>query len=259
MCGRYLITSTPERMRRHFGYDDLPNFPPRYNIAPTQPVPVVVMAEGRRRFALVRWGFVPSWAKDPRQFAQLHNARADSVLEKPSFRNAIRRRRCLFMADGFYEWRTEPAGAGAGRGVRKTPYLVAMTSGEPMAMAGIWETWTGPDGEEIDTAAIVTTEANGTLSSIHHRMPVLIPPEAFAQWLDCGDGTARDSARLMVPAPDEAVTAVPVSDAVNKAENDGPALTAPRPEEHPESEPAAKPVPVRSSRPGADERQGSLF
>src|SRR5712672_2474102 len=133
MCGRFVITSPPEALRQIFGYLEQPNFPPRYNIAPTQPVPVVILENGGRHFALARWGLIPSWVKDPRKFALLINARAEGIAEKPSFRAAIRRRRCLIPADGFYEWRRE--------GKLKRPYFIRARGGEPMAFAGIWETW----------------------------------------------------------------------------------------------------------------------
>ena len=159
-------------MRALFRYLEQPNFPPRYNVAPTQPIPIVRLQEGARHFALVRWGLLPSWVKDPKNFALLINARGESVTEKPAFRNAMKRRRCLIPADGFYEWK--PAGR------RKQPYYIRAKSGAPFAFAGLWETWTGPNGEEVDTATIVTTRANRMLSSIHDRMPVIVPPKALS-------------------------------------------------------------------------------
>src|SRR5215471_16638730 len=165
MCGRYAITSAPEAIRRLFGYDERPNFPPRYNIAPTQPVPIVRVTDGKRHFALVRWGLIPAWVKDPRAFALLINARGESLNGKPAFRLAMRRRRCLFPADGFYEWRQE--------GKHRRPFFVRPKSLCPLAFAGLWETWMGPNGEEMETAAIITTFANQTLASIHGRMPVI--------------------------------------------------------------------------------------
>src|SRR5262245_56364130 len=144
MCGRYAITTAPEAIRRLFGYPEQPNFPPRYNVAPTQPVPIVRVVEGKRAFALVRWGLIPGWVKDPRTFSLVINARGESVLDKPAFRNAMKRRRCLFPADGFYEWRSE--------GGARRPYYVRAKDGQPLAFAGLWETWTGPNGEEMETA-----------------------------------------------------------------------------------------------------------
>src|SRR5436853_7309211 len=162
MCGRYLITSNPEALRRLFRYLEQQNFPPRYNIAPTQPVPVVRIAEGERHFALVRWGLVPAWVKDPRAFSLLLNARAESINEKPAFRNAMKRRRCLIPADGFYEWRQA--------GNIRRPHVVRPVGGGPIAFAGLWETWMGPNGEEMETAAIVTTQASADIAPIHPRM-----------------------------------------------------------------------------------------
>src|SRR5579884_58758 len=145
MCGRYVIISTPEAIRAFFGYAEQPNFPPRYNVAPTQPIPVVRVVNGKRSFALMRWGLLPSWVKDPKTFPLLINARGESVLDKPAFRNAMRRRRCLIPTDGFYEW--QPA--------TRQPYFVrakrdAEGAAPPLAFAGLYETWTGPNGEELD-------------------------------------------------------------------------------------------------------------
>ena len=215
MCGRYVIKTPPGLMRNAFGYAEQPNFPPRYNVAPTQPVPVVRLDEGRRRFVLMRWGLIPSWVKDPRTFSLLINARGESVNEKAAFRMAMRRRRCLFPADGFYEWRQV--------GAEKQPFYVRPRAGGPMAFAGLWETWSGPDGEEMDTAAIVTTTANRTLASIHPRMPVVVAPDAFDFWLDIRiDG--ETAAALITPAPEDFLEAYPVSPAVNRFANDAPEL-----------------------------------
>ncbi len=223
MCGRYVIISTPAAIRALFGYGEQPNFPPRYNVAPTQPIPVVRLADGKRSFALMRWGLLPSWVKDPKTFPLLINARGESVLEKPAFRNAMRRRRCLIPADGFYEWQ---AGAKAGP---KRPYFVrAKRSGDggapPLAFAGLYETWTGPNGEELDTAAIITTTANRTLAPLHDRMPVFVPPEAFELWLDCANVEAEVAAALIRPAAEDLLEAYAVSTAVNRVANDFEAL-----------------------------------
>jgi putative SOS response-associated peptidase YedK len=245
MCGRYAITSAPEAIRALFGFAEYPDFPSRYNIAPTQPIPVVRVSEGQRRFALVRWGFVPSWVKDPRTFSLIINARGESVLEKPAFRNAMRRRRCLVPADGFFEWKAD--------GSRKRPHFVRPRDGGPIAFAGLWECWMGPNGEEVETACIVTTAANRPLRELHDRMPVVIAPEAFDLWLDCARFDAEEAAALIAPAPDDLFVACEVSTAVNRTANDSPELLAPltRPnEDHGEGAPvpsAGKP------------RQGSLF
>jgi len=218
MCGRYVITSPPAAVRALFGYPEQPNFPPRYNVAPTQPIPLVRLTDGKRSFALMRWGLLPGWVKDPKTFSLLVNARGESVLEKPAFRNAMRRRRCLVPADGFYEW---------GAGVPKRPYLVRPKSGGPIAFAGLWETWIGPNGEEVDTAAIVTTRANRTLAAIHDRMPVIVAPEAFDLWLDCAKVDAMTAAALIAPAPESLLECYEISPAVNRVANDSAELIAP--------------------------------
>jgi putative SOS response-associated peptidase YedK len=263
MCGRYVIISTPEAIRKLFGYAEQPNFPPRYNVAPTQPIPIVRLADGKRAFALMRWGFLPSWVKDPKGFPLLINARGESVLDKPAFRNAIRRRRCLIPTDGFYEWRT-----GDGQGARQRqsrPYFVrakreAGEDAPPLAFAGVYETWTGPNGEELDTVAIVTTTANRILSALHNRMPVFIAPDAFDMWLDCARVEAELAATLIKPADEDLLEAYPVSTAVNRFANDSAALIAPASGEAATAEPepravkAAKPKKVREP-----DGQASLF
>jgi putative SOS response-associated peptidase YedK len=252
MCGRYTITAAPEVVRTLFHYEEQPNFPPRFNIAPTQPIAIVRLVDGKRQFALVRWGLLPSWVKDPKSFALLINARGESVCEKPAFRAAMKRRRCLIPADGFYEWKSVAG--------RKQPFYVRAKSGAPFAFAGLWETWTGPNGEELDTAAIVTTRANRTLAPIYDRMPVVVPPEAFDLWLDCTKVDAITAAALIAPAPENFFEAYPVSTAVNRTANDSPKLveplTAPA-EAPPAPEPAARPA--RTKRTKNDDGQGALF
>lgn len=198
MCGRYALTATPEEVRRLLGYDERPNFPPRDDIRPTQPIGVVVLREGARRFTLVRWGFIPSWAPDPGAFSLLINARAESAAEKPSFRAAMRHGRCLIPATAFVEWRRSDTGNGP-----KQPFRIAPAHGGLVAFAGLTETWAGADGSEIDTAAILTVAANATVAPIHDRMPAVIPPAAFAAWLDTAHVDAKAAARLLRPAPDD--------------------------------------------------------
>jgi len=249
MCGRYAIVSAPEAIRALFAYADQPNFPPRHNVAPTQPVPIVRLMEGKRSFALVRWGLLPAWVKDPRTFSLLINARGESVNDKPAFRLAMRRRRCLFPADGFYEWRQE--------GRHRRPFFVRARCGGPLAFAGLWETWMGPNGEELDTAAIVTTRANRTLSTIHPRMPVVIAPDAFDLWLDCREVDADAAGALIAPAPEDALEAHEVSLAVNRVANDSPDLIVPA-----EAAGSASPRPPSKPNPSGtatDEAQPSLF
>jgi len=256
MCGRYVIISTPAAIRALFGYGEQPNFPPRYNVAPTQPIPVVRIVDGKRSFALMRWGLLPSWVKDPKTFPLLINARGESVLDKPAFRNAMRRRRCLVPTDGFYEWTGTP----------KRPYFVrakrrADGSAPPLAFAGLWETWTGPNGEEVDTAAIITTNANRTLASIHERMPVFVPKEAFDLWLDCANVEADVAAALIRPAEDALLEAYEISPAVNRVANDSAALIAPVSTPGVAAAPAAERAPATTAKPKKAKRgdQPSLF
>ncbi len=262
MCGRYLITSTPEAMRALFKYLEQPNFPPRYNVAPTQPIPIVRLHEGERQFALVRWGLIPAWVKDPKAFSLILQARSDSVVDKPSFKNAMRRRRCLIPADGFYEWNEayNP----------RRPYVVRPKDGKPVAFAGLWEAWMGPNGEELETCAVITCEANRTLHPIHHRMPVVIPEEAFGMWLDCRNVDALTASALLVPAPENLFEAWEISRDVNRVVNDSPELlkpakgpaqsNAPNEVESEKSATDTANAPAKHARkPKKDERQSSLF
>ena len=246
MCGRYASTTPPEAMRALFRYLEQPNFPARYNIAPTQPIAIVRMAEGKRQFSLVRWGLIPAWVKDPRGFSLLINARGESVTEKPAFRNAMKYRRCLFPADGFYEWKRE--------GESKRPYFVRLKSGAPMAFAGLWESWMGPNGEELETAAIVTTQASRSIAHIHDRMPVIVPLEAFDFWLD-PKVDAHSAAAVLQPAPDAMIEAYEVGSAVNRTANDSAVLIEPLREPEPVVvAPARKKEKIKP-----DDGQASLF
>ena len=243
MCGRFSITTPPEAMRALFGYLDEPDFPPRYNIAPSQPVPLVIREQGKRRFLLVRWGLVPSWAKEMPQ-SLLINARAETIAGKPSFRGAFRHHRALMPADGFYEW--QAAGKGA-----KQPFFIRRRDRKPFAMAAIWDTWMPSGGSELDSCAIVTTEANETLKPVHHRMPVILDEKDWDLWLDPA-ATQKELLALLRPAPDDLLEAVPVSTRINSAANDGPALQEP-------ALVAAEPEkPARPKKP-ADTRQMGLF
>jgi putative SOS response-associated peptidase YedK len=251
MCGRYAVTSSPEAIRALFRYQELPNFPPRFNIAPSQPIPIVRLQDGQRQFALVRWGLLPSWVKDPKTFTLLINARGETAADKPAFRAAMRRRRCLVPADGFYEWKAV--------GGRKQPFFVRAKAGGPIAFAGLWETWTGPNGEEVETAAIVTTRANRMLAPIHDRMPVIVPPDAFDLWLDTTAVDPHTAATLIQPAPEDVLQAYEVSTAVNRVANDNPQLLEPAAAlaAEPEPKPAATPRPQRRIK--NDDGQGALF
>jgi putative SOS response-associated peptidase YedK len=230
MCGRYAITLPPEAMRAFFRYLEQPNFPARYNVAPTQPIPIV-RSERRpdggtaRHFVLVRWGFLPGFVKDPKDFPLVINARSETLAEKASFRNALRRRRCIFIADAFYELRRTPGPRRKGAPPPQ-PYLIRRRDGQPMALAGLWENWIGPNGEEVDTACIVTTHANGLISALHDRMPVILEPEDFDTWLDCSDENPDAAARLMRPAAEDVLEFFPIDAAINKASADGPQLQA---------------------------------
>lgn len=222
MCSRYSLTSPPEAVRAYFGYVNDEPFPPRYNIAPTQPVPIVRRSQaGIRELVLVRWGLIPSWVKEPGSFSTLINARSETAADKPSFRGAMRHRRCLVPADGFYEW-TGAAGT-------KQPHLVRPARGGPMAMAGLWEHWLGADGSELETMAILTTTASPDLAWLHDRMPVILPPAAFEAWLDCRSGSAREIVALLAPAQEGLLATVAVSRRLNNPRNEGPEVQEPVP------------------------------
>jgi len=239
-------------MRTLFGYEEEPNFPPRYNVAAAQPIGIVRQVDGKRHFVLVRWGLLPSWIKDPRTFSLLINARGETVLEKPAFRAAMKRRRCLIPADGFYEWQED--------GGRKRSFFIHAKSGAPLAFAGLWETWTGPYGEELETAAIVTTRANQMLAPIHDRMPVIVPPEAFDLWLDCANVDAQTVAALITPALEDLLEAYEVSTAVNRTTNDGPKLQEPVVAGQLQPEAVKPPTRrARAKRVKNDDGQGALF
>ena len=226
MCGRFAITLPPQSMRALFGYAEQPNFPERYNVAPTQPIPIVRAArEGGivRHLTLARWAFLPGFVKDPTTFPLIFNARAEGLGDKASFRHALRRRRCLVPADAFYEWQR----TGTGKTARSQAYLCRRADGETMGLAALWETWMGPNGEEVDTACIVTTEANALSGAIHPRLPVVIEREDWAAWLQPDDDAAATAAALLRTPAEEVLVFVPVSERVNKVDNDGPAVQEP--------------------------------
>jgi len=249
MCGRYAITLPPEAVRQFFGYGEQPNFPPRYNVAPTQPVPIVTEEKGERHFRLVRWGFLPSWVKDPKDFPLVINARGETLLTKPTFRAALKRRRCVFVADGFYEWRRS--------GREKAPFLIRRVDHGPLPFAGLWETYSDPQGGEIDTAAIVTTDANGLLSGIHDRMPVVLDQDGIARWLAVDQVRDTVAMELVRPCPDDWLEAFPVGPRVNKVANDDPDLQSPLQEPMP-SRTSERPKSAEPRSTDEDE-QGKLF
>lgn len=212
MCGRYALHAHPEVIALQFGLSTNPEFEARYNIAPASSILIV----RNREAALVRWGLVPRWAKDPLIGAKLNNARAETVAGKPSFRDAWRKRRCLVPASGFYEWKPESG--------RKQPYYVHPAQGELFALAGLWESWNGPEGP-LETCVIVTTEANETMRAIHDRMPVIVAQRDYAHWLDCSSATdARD---LLRPCDSGDIAVRRVGRAVNDARNESDALIEP--------------------------------
>jgi len=224
MCGRFVVTLPPEAVRAFFAYAEQPNFPPRYNIAPTQPIPVVTaqpMSGGAtRHFILMRWGFLPGFVADPKKFPLLINARVEGLAEKTSFRAAVRRRRCLVIADGFYEWRRGP-------GAIKRPFLIHRADGDPMGFAGLYETWSDASGGEIDTACIITTSANALMAQIHDRMPAIIPRSEHSRWLDNDGVEPAKAMQLARPAPEGDLELIEIGPAVNKSANDGPELQTP--------------------------------
>jgi putative SOS response-associated peptidase YedK len=254
MCGRFVITSPPAALRQLFGYPEQPNFPPRYNIAPTQPIPVAIVENGVKHFRLMRWGLLPAWVKDPRKFSLLINARAETVLEKPAFKNAMKRRRCLIPADGYYEWQSSEG--------RKRPHFIHRRDGSPIGLAGLAETWIGPNGEELDTVAIVTAPASADLATLHHRVPVTITPGDFDRWLDCAVYDAEMALGLLT-APDEGEFVWhEVSVRVNRVANDDAQLVLPITAEEMAAE-EVRPARKAPRKPAAvaseDDGQGSLF
>ena len=220
MCPRYALTGRPPSIAAYFKLGEIDPFPPRYNIAPTQPVGIVRIGHRReRQFVLVRWGLIPPWVKDPREFSTLINARAEGATTKPSFRGAMRHKRCLVPADGFYEW-------SGGKGARR-PHLVRRRDGGPMALAGLYEDWMGADGSEIETMAILTVPANGTVGRVHDRMPAILSPEDFDAWLDCRAVLAEAAAELLRPAPDDLLEVVEIGPEIGNPRNEGPELQQP--------------------------------
>ncbi len=220
MCSRYSLTSPPEAVRAFFGVTLIEDFPPRYNIAPTQPVLIIRNnLKQVREGVLVRWGLIPSWVKDPGRMSTLINARSETAASKPSFRASLRHRRCLVPADGFYEW-TGPRG-------KKQPHLITRRGKGLLAFAGIWEHWLGGDGSEIETMAILTVGANRDMAGVHDRMPVLLEPENFERWLGCGSGSSVGLEELMQPAQDGLLDVIEVSTRVNNPTAEGEALQEP--------------------------------
>jgi putative SOS response-associated peptidase YedK len=220
VCGRYTLTASLPDLVDIFDVA-LPEFhySPRYNIAPTQDAPVVARDSGGRRMGLLRWGLIPSWARDPGMGSRLINARSETVAEKPAFRRAFQGRRCLVPADGFFEWKEEgesPAGKGT-----KQPYWIHLATREPFAFAGLWERWAPPKGDPLHSFTILTMEATEPIRGIHPRMPVILPPEAWDRWLDPEAG-AEELLGLLGPSIRVDLRAHPVATLVNSPRNDTP-------------------------------------
>jgi putative SOS response-associated peptidase YedK len=220
MCGRFTLQIPPELLAEIFGILEIPVFPARYNVAPTQLVPVIRQGDdGRNHCAVMSWGLVPSWAKDPSIGKRMINARCETVAVKPAFRRAVRQSRCIVPASGFYEWREE--------GGKKIPLYIRLKYGSPTFFAGLWEQWLSPRGEAVDSFTILTTQANSLISSLHERMPVILQREATHLWLD-RETTDPDSLKLLyLPYPGDLMEMWPVSPLVNSPRNDFPDLIAP--------------------------------
>ena len=219
MCGRYSLTADLGELARRYEFDgDWDAFERRYNIAPTQEVLTVVGGE-KRRGGFMRWGLIPHWAKDLKIGSRMINARAETVAEKPSFRTALQRRRCLVLADGFYEWQRD--------GKNKRPMRIVMRSGEPFAFAGLWETWRDPEGAVIPSCTIITTTPNDLLKPIHNRMPVILCRDLEDFWLDESVDDPAALTSVLTPYPDDAMEAYEVSSLVNSVANRGPEVLTP--------------------------------
>jgi putative SOS response-associated peptidase YedK len=220
MCGRYSLATDLDALDDRFAFrGGLPSpLPPRFNIAPTDDVVAVTREGSENRAELMRWGLIPSWAKEPKSGRPMINARAESVVEKASFRDAFQQRRCLVLADGFYEWRKAPG--------RKVPMRFVMRSGEPFAFAGLWERWKAPEGTWVHSCAIITTSPNALMEPVHDRMPVILTREAEGQWLDVGGSNQGDLRELLVPYAAHEMEAFEVSPLVNSVKNDTPDVIA---------------------------------
>lgn len=221
MCGRFTLSSSPEAVAELFELAEAVSLPPRYNIAPTQTVPAIVQsaAQPERRLQMLRWGLIPPWANDATIGSRMINARAETVASKPSFRSAFRRRRCLIVADGFYEWQKVQRG--------KQPFHIRMCDKSPFAFAGLWEHWENAEGDSIDSCTIITIEPNDLLAPLHDRMPVILPPCDYAAWLDPNAHETEVLLRMLSPFPASEMTAYPVSTRVNSPVNDSSECIAP--------------------------------
>lgn len=221
MCGRFARKSDPRRLAKEFKVAEAPEAGPSYNVAPTHNILAVRQGGDGREMTFLKWGLVPSWAKDTSIGAKLINARSETVEEKPSFRDAFRRRRCIVPADGFYEWKRE--------GDRKQPYFFKFIDERPFGFAGLWDRWEGEGGQVVNSCTILTTEANGVLRPVHDRMPVILHPEDYETWLEAGERERTLLRELLRPYPGEEMTSYPVSPAINSTKGRGPELIAEAP------------------------------
>lgn len=216
MCGRFSQTASPEVIAQQFELNDPPLFKPRYNIAPSQNIAAIRIEPGTtiRNLVMLRWGLIPSWTKDTKIGNQCINAKAETVAEKPAFQAAFKKRRCLVVATGFYEWQVQ--------GRTKQPMWIGLQSKQPFAFAGLWEHWTPAEGEPLETCTIITTEPNDLMASIHNRMPVILAPTSYGQWLDPAFQNIEPLKALLRSYLSEELTAYPVSTLVNNPRHDAP-------------------------------------
>jgi putative SOS response-associated peptidase YedK len=226
MCARFTLKTSAVVLQQLFELDEVPEITPRYNIAPSQFIAAVVNHEGRRELRYFKWGLVPSWAKDPSIAQNLINAKAETAAEKPSFRAAFKRRRCLIPADGFFEWCTVEPDSGdtlfhdlaplpkSGRPI-KQPYYITLKDGGPFAMAGLYEYWEGPEQGPIESCTILTIEPNELVAQYHNRMPAILRPENYATWLDPEAQSSEMLQALLTPLPQEEMSAMPVTRRMN--------------------------------------------
>jgi putative SOS response-associated peptidase YedK len=213
MCGRYAQSTDPKKLAKDFKVTEVPAVEPRYNIAPTQSILAVRRSEDGREALLLKWGLIPSWAKDDSMSARLINARSETVTEKPAFREAFKRSRCIIPADGFYEWQRAEG--------KKQPYFFRMRDEHPFGFAGLWDRWRGENGKVIESCTILTTEANEVLLPVHDRMPVILHPETYDEWLDADARSVESLKELLRPYPAPEMTSYPVSALVNSPRNQG--------------------------------------
>jgi putative SOS response-associated peptidase YedK len=214
MCGRFALYSDPFTLARRFEAEALSDLRPRYNVAPSQIIPIVREEGEKRCFALARWGLIPHWAKDMKIGYSMINARAETMASKPAFRNAFKHRRCLVPADGFYEWQVIPDSK------IKQPWFIVLEDRQPMAFAGLWEKWRSPEGDDVESYSIIVTDANELTRPIHDRMPVILAPENWGAWFETEAKDAECLQNLLKPYPPEGMKAWPVNTTVNSPRND---------------------------------------